>query len=834
MDDLSKGRIPQINLDKDFEIFFPDIINFLHQSLSEEKSQKTSGYQKKYKGLDVKISFGKGNFSVVPWICFLKEGQDIQDGYYPGFYFDRELSKLFVVLGVSEANTPSYTWPTELTKNHKTFGEITVSDNIKQRFPSTFLYSQYDIDKKDIDNSLVSQKGQLFADLNQLIGYYQKTGSVKKYWQIAPNAGAKDWGLCVQRGIIPVYFNDYIKNPSDDILGYSKEQLIEYCQKNNPDATRNQVVSNAGTIWNFIHNVQIGDNILANRGTKIALGWGVITSKPKISRDGSEITFYHDVEWKDTNLNRNLSAEQGKNFFTTMFQMTKEHFESIINPTSIPTDPIYAKMQDLLDYKKQIILYGPPGTGKTFHAKAYIDNQKTSSYDRIEKTLLDQRIFLLTIYAATYKNIPNLKVGEQFSYPWKGTENWQCYFKDLQVGDIALTYYTKPLQKLTTVVRCDQKENDKLIFSVLHQFDGATFQDMRSDPLLKDSNFMKTKMSFSLTPITKIELQQIMKLSQDLTYEKMEIIVNNTKETIENTRFLTFHPSFGYEDFIEGLRPNCDEEGAVKYRIEEGIFKEFSRQAFNVLLERAGIEKEWEENHSIPMLNQEEYDSITKISQDIPFYLIIDEINRGDISRIFGELITLIEADKRYGEKNGVPIDLSYSKQKFAVPPNLLIIGTMNTSDKSIALVDLALRRRFGFIEVMPDNTVLSQNLTTDNSEIKAIHTLAVDSLKQINAKITANYDRDHQIGHSYFIKLNEAETKEEAVKIFHIIWYHEILPLLQEYYYDSPKKLQDIIGKQFVTLIDKRGFQFNEPLYGEEFLNAIKNLTKIQTDSNN
>ena len=323
-----------------------------------------------------------------------------------------------------------------------------------------------------------------------------------------------------------------------------------------------------------------------------------------------------------------------------------------------------------------------------------------------------------------------------------------------------------------------------------------------------------------------------MSLSSGLTYEDLGIVVNKTDESVKNTKFVTFHPSFGYEDFIEGLRPVTENE-MVKYRVEEGVFKVFARLAFNVLLQKAGIEKEWKDGEDIPLLDGDEKTKIRGSAPDVPFYLMIDEINRGEISRIFGELITLIEVDKRYCEENDLVNILPYSKRKFAVPPNLLIIGTMNTADKSIALVDLALRRRFGFIEMIPDEKSLSKILSTENEDLKEISTLAIELLKRTNEKITSNYDRDHQIGHTYFIKLKDAGTRDAAIKTLHLIWYHEILPLLQEYYYDSPKKLHEIVGDQFVTLIDKRGFQFKETLYDEEFLNAIKDLTKIATNSN-
>ncbi len=184
----------------------------------------------------------------------------------------------------------------------------------------------------------------------------------RQYWQIAPNAGAKDWGLCVEKGIIGIYFKEYLNSPSDEVLNYSLDGLIDLCQKNNPGASTGQVSANVEMIWNFLHKVQVGDYILANKGKSQALGWGIIASKPKISTDNQEITFYRDVDWKNTNLNRDLDYEQGKNFFRTIYRMTKEHFDSIISVKN-DDNPQFTRIQNVLDYKKQVILYGPPGYG---------------------------------------------------------------------------------------------------------------------------------------------------------------------------------------------------------------------------------------------------------------------------------------------------------------------------------------------------------------------------------------------------------------------------------------------------------------------------------------
>jgi len=162
---------------------------------------------------------------------------------------------------------------------------------------------------------------------------------------------------------------------------------------------------------------------------------------------------------------------------------------------------------------------------------------------------------------------------------------------------------------------------------------------------------------------------------------------------------------------------------------------------------------------------------------------IIDEINRGNISKIFGELITLIEPSKRLGQAEGMKAKLPYSQQLFGVPDNVYIIGTMNTADRSIATIDTALRRRFRFKEMMPDATVLNGISVEDIS--------IADMLARMNKRIAVLYDREHTIGHAYFIPLRDNPTIEQLAEIFE----NAIVPLLQEYFYEDYEKIRLVLG---------------------------------------
>jgi 5-methylcytosine-specific restriction protein B len=235
----------------------------------------------------------------------------------------------------------------------------------------------------------------------------------------------------------------------------------------------------------------------------------------------------------------------------------------------------------------------------------------------------------------------------------------------------------------------------------------------------------------------------------------------------QNSSLITFHPSYSYEEFVEGIRPEVI-NGQISYRIRRGIFHKACLSAIHL----AGYAT------LADCLNDTPENRTRRLRQAPAHYLLIDEVNRANVASVFGDLITLLEADKRLGAENELWLTLPYSQERFGVPLNLFVVGTMNTTDRSIALLDIALRRRFAFREMTPDPTVLSVMDGIDLSQL----------LRTINERIEYLLDRDHQIGHAY---LTTIATHKDLCDAFR----DRIIPLLQEYFFNDWAKIQLVLG---------------------------------------
>lgn len=270
-----------------------------------------------------------------------------------------------------------------------------------------------------------------------------------------------------------------------------------------------------------------------------------------------------------------------------------------------------------------------------------------------------------------------------------------------------------------------------------------------------NKNEIQEKQFYEMTPLGKELINDIIdywvKVYPDLFKPNYDY---ETAVKLGLIHFVTFHQSYSYEEFIEGIRPNLNDADQLSYELVDGIFKSICSKA--------------------------------KYDKSNNYVIIIDEINRGNISKIFGELITLIEPTKRLysdSKENPQVVTLPYSKSYFSVPKNVYIIGTMNTADRSITNIDSALRRRFSFKEFPPRPDLVTEEVIHDGETI-----VLRDVFNMINMRIEYLLDKDHLIGHSYFMKIKTwDELCETMIK--------NIVPLLQEYFYNDWEKIALVMG---------------------------------------
>jgi MoxR-like ATPase len=452
---------------------------------------------------------------------------------------------------------------------------------------------------------------------------------------------------------------------------------------------------------------------------------------PKYQTDERLFDFYTHVKpiWKPV---AEPTIEDGRN-------PTKPGREPII-PIPISEDPDQLRVRAILNYTKNVILYGPPGTGKTYIAR---EVAKALIAPQLNKGLTEKAVLVRAVDGLTFYQILALSIYQEGSK------------KSFSVPEIN---QQKLVQAHFAVTPIKHQNNQIWGYLQSHTDPGSDTVKYaaKSPPYLfnksKDSRWFLTEDGCQYVEENLGDRLTLLQPKKEVQLQEDDFI-----------RWATFHQSYAYEDFVEGLRPKISEEAqeSISYEITPGVFREIC--------------------------------TLASQDPDNKYVLVIDEINRGNIAKILGELITLLEDDKR----DDLNVTLPYSKDAFSVPGNLYLIGTMNTADRSIALLDVALRRRFAFVEILPRLDLLKDALV--ESEGPSVHLDAL--LRNLNTAISRHIDRDHQIGHSYLLKVKMAE-EEQRLEVLDYVWNNQIIPLLEEYFYSQQDKLKEVLAP-FVTPIE-------------------------------
>lgn len=640
--------------------------------------------------------------------------------------------------------------------------ERTISVYLAFRFPEKYMLYKADYYKNFCEQLNIKTKktGERFLHLqelaNQIIqeNLLNDTSFIDTYRKFYPKPSWEDQYLMIQNVLYVVFRDAKDFNLLELFKKFDKKQLEEYYdfldsiienfgfQEDDKrlvfNADKNKIVFTIGQryIWNTatigkddykfrtISEQQISNNFVNFDGSPIAY----LCKLNDISEaQKNKQSVFNSIE---NELNRTQISGYSKYNKKELERMAFDiDFRNEIlsqleyqTTTEKPMENINSDKKNPLNQ----ILFGAPGTGKTYTLR----NKYFPKYTISEKSISPESYFEEIVSGLTW---------------------WQA---------IALALLEMGASKVNDILE-NRWVSKKAVLSESKNVRATIWGNLQFHTVIESKTVNYTQRQtpyiFDKTKYKKWELlENELKEQAPEIYDILDSVNNfkpNPNKEIKHYVFTTFHQSFSYEDFIEGIKPVMEEgKETISYQIENGIFKDLCLKAQNDTENRYAI--------------------------------FIDEINRGNVSAIFGELITLIEPDKRIGAVNELKVKLPYSKREFGVPKNVDIIGTMNTADRSVEALDTALRRRFSFVEMQPNPSVLL------NSEYQDVDLKQL--LETINQRIEVLVDKDHQIGHSYFIEIQNLDDLK-------LVFKDKIIPLLEEYFYGDFGKIGLVLGGNFI-----------------------------------
>ncbi len=613
-------------------------------------------------------------------------------------------------------------------------------------------------------------------ELMRLLYFWADPRESRRIVKIAPGKQAEYWSDCLGGDYICVAWDE-----TGDLRDFEdKESFVERFSELFKEGYKNNmstVTRKANELWTLTE-LEPGDLVVANRGISHIMAIGEV-QEPGYSYSETRDKFKHlvSIKW-DTSFEKDISPQKSWALNTVLklssalyAQLVRQREETIID-SEVPVDAIYLQIADALERKGQVVLYGPPGTGKTYLARRFCVwwLLRQQGHESPQTVLADDEEFVEAERSQTTVQVAKRVwwvVANKQQWSWDSLfEEGSVEYRQgrlkrnyplVQEGDLVVGYQSSPDKRIVALARIKKGlhtveggESKILIEPLLKIKNGPTYEELKADPMLASSEPMRFRSQGTLFQLNEEEADSLFALLEE-NNPQIEKYFEDSSSVGQLTN-LTFHASYSYEDFIEGIRPVQRGDTGFSLSLQDGVFKRICREA--------------------------------QANPDRPYLVLIDEINRANVAKVFGELITILEQDKR-----GLTITLPQSKESFSIPPNVYVLGTMNTADRSIKLLDAAFRRRFAFLEFMPDSSILS------GAKVGNLH--LDEFLDELNRRVARIEGREKQIGHSYLLDQGQPVTDpDEFARRFR----QEILPLLQEYCYDEYATLARYIGDKLVN----------------------------------